>query len=849
MARLIGPLVSVPAQNDATWTLRSANIADYIGKKARLVIYHASGPAYDGDIQLDDFNIGGNVFDPEVGDNGFETNLYIDNTQLTTYTAPVVQQAYNSVNWRGILPEGSNHETSSGFVVRDSAGTPSGNTGNTSGNTGSYYYFVENSYDGSNNDVWLRSPEVTVTDSTFSFYSAQNGANCGAIYAFLEIQEESPEAGLTLSGALSSGTIDGSFTNRGQNIVFAGEVRLPSSFSSAACLFEHGGAGTGTWLGVIQDPDNSNAWSLRFRSSDGADTVQYSTNNTVVVNVPLSDIPEFDGGIHTVAWEIKVTAPGRLRLWIDGREIIKGYTTAGGALEGTSWSGGDSGGWGTGVNSIAGIINFEGSNAYQTDANWPHTPSSNLRYYANQLAGAQAVYGQAVYGVARYGVVPFTASVATYDDALVGQVNTVASITAEANVEPQSAQAVATADTDIIITADATHTLVSVSAAFAQGSVGVVGVAVHQVDGVEATGQNNTAIISADSNYTTTSVQGTLLSNTAEVTAASVTVPTGTEATIIADVSGEGWRVYSQVIVELDVAAVGTVEAGDVIAKASATAPVLGSEATGEIDDVVVVAKAVTVAESVETTGYINDTLTIIEGQGVDAPTTGVEATGEVDSVVIVAEANTTPESVQASVTADTDIIITADANHTLISVQGLMLNGGVGQVIAEAQTVVSSLEATGEVGGDLTLVAKAVVTPEEATSVGYAGDTVVTADSNLVLDNVFGRAITGDPEVIADAITSVYGTEAVPYFSDNSVVVAKALQSVSGFALQIDQGTESVNAVVTVFYPDAFAPDRMAYVEPRQNTNNRTAIVPASESRNAIVPADSQSRVVKIAA
>jgi hypothetical protein len=399
-------------------------------------------------------------------------------------------------------------------------------------------------------------------------------------------------------------------------------------------------------------------------------------------------------------------------------------------------------------------------------------------------------------------------------------------VTADAVTLPTGVLASATADTDIVITADSNHTLVSVSAAFAQGQVGVIGVAIVESQAVNATGFTGVTVITADSNYTTNSVEGSVVVDTDSVVTAAANTPVATDANV------------------------GSVGSTEVVAEANTLlTSVLGF---GQMGGNVVVAEANTLTNSVEATGFIGDGYTFIEGVGEFAPVVGEEATGFVGTTVVTADNVYIPDSVFATVTADTDIIITADSIHTLISVVGVALNGGVGEVTADGVVNLEnySVEATGEVDNVL-IVAEATILPTSDTAIciGEVGDNVVTADSNLLLDNVTSTAITGDLEVVADAIMSVYGTEAVPYFSDNSVVVAKALQSVSGFALQIDQGTESVSTVVTVFYPDAFAPDRMAYVEPRQNTNNRTAIVPASESRNAIVPADSQSRVVKIAA
>ena len=192
MGYIVGPFISVPAQNNSTWTQRTADISDYIGQNVRLVVLYQSGADYRGDIQLDDFNIGGNTFDPETSTHNFQVQSIADNSKLSNVNA--IQSDYESVTWVSLTTDSSTHETGDyGKFFRDSGGTPSGGTGNTTGNTGSFYYFAEVSGDGSNNDIWLRSPEVTVNNNTLSVYTAQNGLYCGPIYFYLELNDAEPE--------------------------------------------------------------------------------------------------------------------------------------------------------------------------------------------------------------------------------------------------------------------------------------------------------------------------------------------------------------------------------------------------------------------------------------------------------------------------------------------------------------------------------------------------------------------------------------------------------------------------------------------------------------------------------
>lgn len=175
---LTSALISVPAQNNSTWTLRSADISSYVGAQAYVVFRYINGTtgiSYQGDVQLDDFNLGGNVFDPETSTHSFQTSFDNNVPGFTTYS---------TVSWTAL----TTISTTNGRWNRDPSGTSSGATGNTSGNTGTYYFYAETSGTSTNGKYyWLRSPLITLSTSTLSFYSAQNGGNCGSIEVYLDI--------------------------------------------------------------------------------------------------------------------------------------------------------------------------------------------------------------------------------------------------------------------------------------------------------------------------------------------------------------------------------------------------------------------------------------------------------------------------------------------------------------------------------------------------------------------------------------------------------------------------------------------------------------------------------------
>ena len=208
------------------------------------------------------------------------------------------------------------------------------------------------------------------------------------------VSNYNPEAGLTLDatfdlingGAIQIGggnntTFPGGYTytasQESDKILFAGEVTLPSSFSQAAVLWEHGGTGVGSWLGVRQV---SGVYNLTLRSGEGSSGTAATSADGIVTNVPIADIPEFDDGVHTVCWTFDPDAtPGTHKLWIDGKLYINDQTSSG-QMEQNEWSGGGHGGWLRATDATSGNLS--------TNA-WPiREGASGLRHYFGEDAGA-----------------------------------------------------------------------------------------------------------------------------------------------------------------------------------------------------------------------------------------------------------------------------------------------------------------------------------------------------------------------------------------------------------------------------------------------------------------------------
>jgi len=186
------------------------------------------------------------------------------------------------------------------------------------------------------------------------------------------------EKGLTLSQTFPAGIIAEQATglanaDYSDPVVMACDVVLPATFSQNECLFEKGGTGRGMFVGVLE---NSGAPQLVYRFSKGDAATQATSTLAICEKVAISTIPEFDGGSHTVTWEAYPTAPGRGRLWIDGRLIIDATTTDASGVESNNWGGANLGGYGLQGAAIAG--------EYASVQPWSGVLQSSLRVYNDQ---------------------------------------------------------------------------------------------------------------------------------------------------------------------------------------------------------------------------------------------------------------------------------------------------------------------------------------------------------------------------------------------------------------------------------------------------------------------------------
>lgn len=149
----------------------------------------------------------------------------------------------------------------------------------------------------------------------------------------------------------------------GSDVAMSAIVQFPDT-PADGCLYECGGAGIGSYLGL-----RDSGTVLRLRYGSGASAVSNSDTTTTVLDV--TDFPT-DNNHHHISWDFN-TSNGDARLWIDNE--LKGVGTRIGG-SGGSWSGGDAGGYGQITSSVM---------TGEPSAAWPGDIDNNLNIYYQQL--------------------------------------------------------------------------------------------------------------------------------------------------------------------------------------------------------------------------------------------------------------------------------------------------------------------------------------------------------------------------------------------------------------------------------------------------------------------------------
>lgn len=161
------------------WNQQTINISAYRNKTVRFVMYYQTTNSFTADLQLDDINIDGTIYDFEASPSGWETT-YTDQENSGVVTP------YTSASFTAVTTNTAGYRWN-----RDAGGTPSSNTGltedHTLGTTSGYYIYAETSVTHPAG-FWLRSPQVTLSGTpTLSFWEGRYGAAMGTATVYLDV--------------------------------------------------------------------------------------------------------------------------------------------------------------------------------------------------------------------------------------------------------------------------------------------------------------------------------------------------------------------------------------------------------------------------------------------------------------------------------------------------------------------------------------------------------------------------------------------------------------------------------------------------------------------------------------
>lgn len=185
------------------WSTRTVDISAYAGLFVRIVFGYTNGTqgtTYQGDIQLDDIRLDGTTYSFE--NNGHSWQTTTSDTQIANYSTASFST----------LTVGT---TTNRWNV-DSGGTPSGSTGRTDADAGSYYVYAETSSSAAGRGYVLRSPSVNLSSSpTLSYAVARHGNNIGTLNVYIEVLGSSSSSGGSSSGTWQQTLVSGSSSYRG----------------------------------------------------------------------------------------------------------------------------------------------------------------------------------------------------------------------------------------------------------------------------------------------------------------------------------------------------------------------------------------------------------------------------------------------------------------------------------------------------------------------------------------------------------------------------------------------------------------------------------------------------------
>ena len=626
----------------------------------------------------------------------------------------------------------------------------------------------------------------------------------------------SQEFGLTVDGFVQDGQTIGSGsdleditnTERGQDIVLAAEMDLPSSFSQAALIWECGGTGVGAWIGISKQ---SGAYFLRFRAGDGTSGNNTANSNLAIAQVAVSSLSGFfDGNTHTLVWAIDISA-GKVEIYIDGQLVADGTTSDGSSLSG--FAGGANGGFNTNQGGTApGGTTVDGTTQFQSEATFSGTIRSDLRMYKNEfiatqtnstITGGATVVETGVAGTSAVGntVETGTSVVGASGNQGSGQVGDEVTrpqgIFGVTGVQGQGSVGTASAFPQSIIS------VTGVAGTTQAGTITESGTALVAPTGVEGTGQLGNEVAFSNVVVVETGLAGTTgLGSVSALPSITIAV-TGQAGT-----TGLGNETVLPSITTAVTGQVGTTSLGTATALPSIEFAATGFAATGSVGDALAAAGAKVVEDAV--TGTVNLGDEAVSGTA-NVSVTGVSATGGVDTdqtlvtfIVTVVSGNPSnhPYYNQGSTnkyaiggsTATADVVLTLIEGKTYRFDQSDSTNGGHPIAIyedADKTTQYTTGVTTNGTAGQAGAYTEITV-PIGAPTLFYQCTNHALMGAQLNTDSATGTVVTGASNL---AVTGVAGTGAV----GTAVGVIPIVVTVTGFGVTGSVGTPLSFAVSNI--------------------------------------------------
>lgn len=204
----------------------------------------------------------------------------------------------------------------------------------------------------------------------------------------------------------------------------------------------------------------------------------------------------------------------------------------------------------------------------------------------------------------------------------------------------------------------------------------------------------------------------------------------------------------------------------------------------------------------------------------------GTDSYGEYGVQVIV-------DGLSATATADPDIVITADATHSITSVQGVGAAGGIGDVTAASSVTTGGTEGTMS-AGEIRATSINIISVTGVAGTGATTTSTVTADAGVTIASTPMTGSAGDSLTVQSRYT-LPGVSGTGQVDENTVPSNNARPTFTGVSSQgqVRQG----NIVTTTVTFDVANKNNNRVVKVQQDTS-RVATVRLDDPRIVYVKA-----------